>query len=41
VFDETVRQQFAAAMAQIESIAVDDWPAAPVTISTVDICDSV
>jgi site-specific recombinase XerD len=41
VFDETVRQQFAAAMAQVEGIAVPDWPTAPITISTTDICDSV
>lgn len=41
VFDETVRQQFAAAMAQIEGIAVVDWPTAPITISTTHICDSV
>jgi site-specific recombinase XerD len=41
VFDETVRQQFAAAMAQIESIAVADWPTVPITISTTHICDSV
>jgi site-specific recombinase XerD len=41
VFDETVRQQFAAAMAQVESIAIPDWPTVPVTISTTEICDSV
>ena len=41
VFDETVRQQFAAAMAQIETIAVADWPTLPITISTTEICDSV
>jgi len=41
VFDETVRQQFAAAMAQVEGIAVLDWPTVPVTISTTEICDSV
>ncbi|MEW5960790.1 MAG: tyrosine-type recombinase/integrase [Chloroflexota bacterium] len=40
VFDETVRQQFAAAMAQIESIAVADWPM-QFSISTSEICDSV
>lgn len=41
VFDDTVRQQFATAMAQVETIAVPDWPTAPITISTTDICDSV
>jgi integrase/recombinase XerD len=41
VFDETVRQQFTAAMAQVESIIVPDWPTAPITISTTHICDSV
>jgi site-specific recombinase XerD len=41
VFDETVRNQFAAAMAQIESITVVDWPTASITISTNHICDSV
>lgn len=41
VFDETVRNQFAAAMAQIESITVADWPTASITISTNHICDSV
>jgi site-specific recombinase XerD len=41
VFDETVRQQFAATMAQVERIAVPDWPTAPITISTTEICDSV
>ncbi len=40
VFDETVRQQFATAMAQIESIAVADWPIL-FPISTPEICDSV
>jgi site-specific recombinase XerD len=40
VYDETVRQQFAVAMAQIESIPVPDWPIsveqinAPVTCSS-------
>jgi site-specific recombinase XerD len=41
VFDETVRHQFAAAMAQIEAIAVAQWPTASITISTTHICDSV
>ena len=41
VFDETVRQQFAAAMAQLEGIAVAQWPTASITISTTHICDSV
>jgi site-specific recombinase XerD len=46
VFDETVRQQFAAAMAQIETIAVANWPmqstsTEPLPISTPQICDSV
>jgi integrase/recombinase XerD len=41
VFDETVRQQFAATMAQVERITVPDWPTAPITISTTEICDSV
>jgi integrase/recombinase XerD len=44
VYDETVRAQFASAMAQIERIAVVDWPAFPVqaTISsTIETCDSV
>jgi len=41
VFDETVRQQFATAMAQIEAIAVADWPTPALTISTAEICDSV
>lgn len=47
VFDETVRQQFAAAMAQIESIAVANWPmqfgysTETSSISTPEICDSV
>jgi site-specific recombinase XerD len=40
VFDETLRQQFVTAMAQIESIAVADWPI-HFPISTADICDSV
>ena len=40
VFDETVHQQFAAAMAQIESIVVADWPV-QFSISTPKICDSV
>jgi site-specific recombinase XerD len=40
VFDETLRQQFATAMAQIESIAVADWPI-QFPISTPEICDSV
>ena len=41
VFDETVRKQFAAAMAQIEAIALADWPTASISISTSHICDSV
>jgi len=47
VFDETVRQQFAVAMAQIEGIAVADWPmqfnpfTENLSISTPEICDSV
>jgi site-specific recombinase XerD len=47
VFDETVRRQFAAAMAQIESIAVANWPlqfncsTETPSISTPEICDSV
>jgi site-specific recombinase XerD len=41
VFDHTVRDQFAAAMAQIEAIAVADWPASSFSISTNHICDSV
>jgi len=41
VFDKTVHRQFAAAMAQVEGIAVPDWPTAPITISTTEICDSV
>ncbi|HMQ53156.1 MAG TPA: tyrosine-type recombinase/integrase [Anaerolineae bacterium] len=47
VHDETVRQQFAAAMAQIECIAVADWPVdsqpltQPIPISVGQICDSV
>lgn len=40
VFDETLRQQFATAMAQIESIAVADWPI-QFPISIPEICDSV
>jgi site-specific recombinase XerD len=40
IFDETIRQQFATAMAQIESIAVADWPI-QFPISTPEICDSV
>ena len=47
VFDETVRRQFAAAMAQIEGIAVANWPmqfnpsSENLSISTPEICDSV
>jgi site-specific recombinase XerD len=43
VYDETVQQQFAATMAQIESLAVGDWPVQlqPLPISMVQICDSV
>lgn len=40
VFDATVRQQFVTAMAQIESIAVADWPIQS-PISTPEICVSV
>jgi site-specific recombinase XerD len=41
VFDETVRDQFATAMSQIEALAVADWPASSISISTTHICDSV
>ena len=41
VFDETVRQQFAAAMAEVEGIAVCDWPTPSAAISVEQICDSV
>lgn len=47
VYDETVRNQFAAAMAQIEAIPVADWPVQivnstqSISISTVQICNSV
>ena len=45
VYDETVREQFASAMADIESIAVADWPintfTDPAPISVDQICDSV
>ncbi|MCP4542631.1 MAG: tyrosine-type recombinase/integrase [Chloroflexi bacterium] len=43
VYDETVRTQFVSAMAQIESIAVVDWPiTTPVTIPSITkTCDSV
>jgi site-specific recombinase XerD len=40
VFDETLRQQFATAMAQIESVAIADWPI-QFPISTPEICNSV
>jgi len=40
VFDETLHQQFATAMIQIENIAVADWPI-QFPISTPEICDSV
>jgi len=41
VFEHTVRDQFAAAMAQFEAVAVADWPATSFSISTNNICDSV
>jgi integrase/recombinase XerD len=47
VYDETVRNQFASAMALIEGIAVADWPVQtmtttqPIPISVGQICDSV
>jgi integrase/recombinase XerD len=46
VYDETVRNQFASAMAHIEGIAMADWPVQtistePVPISIGQICDSV
>jgi site-specific recombinase XerD len=45
VYDETVREQFASAMADIEGIAVADWPinifTDPAPISVDQICDSV
>jgi hypothetical protein len=47
VHDETVRRQFATAMAQIEAVAVADWPVQIVdsiqSISTLttEICNSV
>jgi hypothetical protein len=47
VFDETVRQQFTAAMAQIERIAVANWlvpsnaSAEALSMPTGQICDSV
>jgi site-specific recombinase XerD len=45
IYDETVREQFASAMADIEGIAVPDWPVQlvsdPAPISLEQICDSV
>jgi len=47
VYDETVRNQFASAMAHIEGIAMADWPiqtttsTEPIPISVGQICDSV
>ena len=47
VYDETVRDQFASAMAHIEGIAIADWPiqtttsTEPIPISVDQICDSV
>ena len=46
VYDQTVRNQFASAMAHIEGIAIADWPVQtistePVLISVGQICDSV
>jgi integrase/recombinase XerD len=46
VYDETVRNQFASAMAHIEGLAMADWPiqtisTQPVPISVDQICDSV
>lgn len=45
VYDETVRHQFANAMAQIEAIAIADWPGQsydPIhSIPTAQICNSV
>ena len=47
VYDETVRDQFASAMAHIEGIAIADWPiqttipTEPIPISVGQICDSV
>jgi hypothetical protein len=45
VYDETVREQFASAMADIEGIAVADWPINIFSdrdpISVDQICDSV
>ena len=46
VYDETVRNQFASAMAHIEGIAIADWPVQPIStepvpISVGQICDSV
>lgn len=43
VYDETVQKQFAAAMAQIESLVIADWPVQtqPLPISMGQICDSV
>jgi len=47
VYDETVRDQFASAMAHIEAIAIADWPiqtttsTEPIPISVDQICDSV
>jgi len=47
VYDETVRDQFASAMAHIEGIAMADWPiqtttsTEPIPLSLGQICDSV
>lgn len=47
VHDETVRRQFATAMAQIEAVAVADWPVQivdsiqSISILTTEICNSV
>jgi len=47
VYNETVRNQFASAMAHIEAIAIADWPiqtttsTEPLSISVGQICDSV
>jgi hypothetical protein len=47
VYDETVRDQFASAMAHIEGIVIADWPiqtttsTQPIPISVRQICDSV
>jgi site-specific recombinase XerD len=47
VHDETVRRQFASAMAQIEAVVVTDWPVQivdsiqAISTSTTEICNSV